>query len=460
MINSLFQSFVLGLTAIASFVTGGHIEQAPPQTPQVIEAPVTLGAAPQFVSAKPTTLYGSGISSSATTITLTDLTVPNSNAPINFSTAFGSASGTKAYATLEPKSATKKEFISFTGITQNANGTAILTGVTRGLDFQSPYTASSTLRKSHAGGTSVVISNSPQFYQQIIDYINNATTSGAVDASLTVKGLVELATGLQAASSTSVGGGDTTAPLALHTGISTSSKPTSGHYIPITDINGSLGTFINSSTLSNITLSGTTTATGPTNIASSSMVIYTASTTWSKPADLKYIIIETIAGGGGGGGASGAAGRAGGGGGGGYCKNLVGASLLASTETVTVGAGGTAGASSPTSGGTGATSSFGTFCTSLGGGGGGSAGSNAGSGGGGGSASGGIVNATGGAGGSGAISDVGGSGGNSVYGGGGQGSSGNGGVGSQYGGGAGGGGNGNPGGVGGIGAVIITQYFF
>lgn len=93
--------------------------------------------------------------------------------------------------------------------------------------------------------------------------------------------------------------------------------------------------------------------------------------TWTKPAGLKYVVVEVQ--GAGGGGAGGdfdstiGAGR--GGGAGGYSKKLIVAASLGATETVTIGAGGTGGtsASSPTAGNNGATSSFGSHLSATGG---------------------------------------------------------------------------------------------
>ena len=59
--------------------------------------------------------------------------------------------------------------------------------------------------------------------------------------------------------------------------------------------------------------------------------------TWTKPTGLKYIIVE-VQGGGGGGDSSGSYG--GGGGAGGYARKVIGASILGTTETATVGSGG------------------------------------------------------------------------------------------------------------------------
>jgi len=97
---------------------------------------------------------------------------------------------------------------------------------------------------------------------------------------------------------------------------------------------------------------------------------YLSGATWTKPAGLVKIRVRVRAGGGGSGGKNSDSGtRCGGGGGGGgeAIKEVVAASL-ASPETVTVGAGGTAGGTgSADVGGTGGTSSFGSHCVATGG---------------------------------------------------------------------------------------------
>ena len=87
---------------------------------------------------------------------------------------------------------------------------------------------------------------------------------------------------------------------------------------------------------------------------------FTADGTWTKPAGLLYIEVESWGGGGGG--------NIDGGGGGAYNSMKIPASDLAASEIVTVGAGGTGGDGSGSSAGTdGEDSSFGSFITAGGG---------------------------------------------------------------------------------------------
>lgn len=252
-----------------------------------------------FVGGKNYFLYGSGVGSSDTSLKLTSFKMPV--AEINLTmTNFGDI----GYGTIDPGSATKQEFISFTGITQNADGTATLTGVTRGLLFVSPYTASSTLQKAHTGGAIFVISNPPQLYNELatkkndesitgtwnypstspprydfvppnhstgssvastsefasVAYVNATGAGSNVSASESVRGEVELATQAEMASSTPTGG--TGASLALYTVYATSSPYTTGMYIPITEPNGKISSvFINLN--SSYTWTGPQTFSGP-----------------------------------------------------------------------------------------------------------------------------------------------------------------------------------------------------
>ncbi len=152
--------------------------------------------------------------------------------------------GTVGFGTLEPGNSTFEEQISFTGIVQNVNGTATLTGVSTVL-MVSPYTETSGLAQTHAGSTTFVISNTSGFYNELsgksddetitgtwtfpsndptragigsdvdtavatafvtLGQLSRQAISGASNASTTVKGIVELATQAETDARTTTGG--------------------------------------------------------------------------------------------------------------------------------------------------------------------------------------------------------------------------------------------------------------
>jgi hypothetical protein len=83
--------------------------------------------------------------------------------------------GTKGWGTLEPGTP-REEQISFTGVTQNADGSATITGI-KSVAFNYPYTESSGFAKSHAGGAKFVISNNPGLYDSFANKENDETIS-------------------------------------------------------------------------------------------------------------------------------------------------------------------------------------------------------------------------------------------------------------------------------------------
>ena len=126
----------------------------------------------KFVQAQTTTLAGAGAVIGATSIVLSSLKQIDGTTTLTM-TDFGLV----GYMTLEPNSGTQEEQISFSGITQNSNGTATLTGVKTVL-FVAPYTETSGLAKTHAGGTKVVISNTSAFYNKLNGKDNDETITG------------------------------------------------------------------------------------------------------------------------------------------------------------------------------------------------------------------------------------------------------------------------------------------
>ena len=153
--------------------------------------------------------------------------------------------------------------------------------------------------------------------------------------------------------------------------------------------------------------------------------VFTSSGTWTKPSGVSMVEVICVGGGGGGGGGAGSASSSAfssGGGGGAYTFKMIGASILSSTVSVTVGLGGNGGIGGTGyglggGGDTGGVSSFGTYVVANGGGGGGCGSANGGTGG--------ISEYSGGNGGNGG--NVGFNGANSINGGGGGGAGGGGG---------------------------------
>lgn len=534
------------------------------------EAPVLTNLGGFSVTAGGTYRLGNSISSTDTSIKLSSFTEPISLTKYTMAMLNTDI----AYGTIAPQS-TQSELVSFTGITQNADGSATLTGVSRGLSRSYPYTASSTFRMAHAGQSIFILSDAPGLFNEYVTKRNDETISGAktftatstfasttlvtttptsanmvanksyVDTSIASatstintdvvhKAGTETITGDKTFSGTTALASTTVSGTLGVTGIATftavpvsATNPSNGNQVANKDyVDGVAiaGAPISDNTTTGIgrTASSTQIASGyasttpyfiPSSLASStasttaSIVVVANSSgkidnsfltapsvttpvvrtyltaaspaTWTKPAGLKYVIVEVQAGGGGSGGVSipnsGNEGAGGSGGGGGYSKKLIATATLGATETVTIGAGGTAAGTSGTAG-TGGTSSFGSHLSANGGTGGASSGNN-GSGSGvsgtGGTATGGDINISGGspafnhrADGENFVTT---DGGNSILGQGGAGAdasdAASGSVGNLYGGGASGSKSQyNDGAVNGVagaaGIVIVTEYYF
>ena len=131
-----------------------------------------LYGATQPIAGQTYNLAGSGVSSSATSITLTGLTIKQTGQHLRTADL-----GDIFYVTLEPGSNTKQEIVGCTGVT-NGETTDTLTGCTRGLSPIYPYTASTTLQFSHAGGSQAIFSNPPQLFNQYAALTNTQTITG------------------------------------------------------------------------------------------------------------------------------------------------------------------------------------------------------------------------------------------------------------------------------------------
>lgn len=200
----------------------------------------------KYFQGKKYRLAGSGVNSSIDSITLQSFKIEYPDGTTT-DAVMATHFGTIGYGVIEPGTI-KKENISFTGITQNANGTATLTGVTRGLDFVAPYTANASAATSHGGNTIFIISNPAPFYNKFTakdneetinqvwtfsvtptitnapsngtdainkNYADGLVVDGAPDADIETKGNLEVAETAEIDSGAVAGSGDTTADLAV-----------------------------------------------------------------------------------------------------------------------------------------------------------------------------------------------------------------------------------------------------
>lgn len=125
----------------------------------------------------------SSVGTSNTTITLSSLKEPVSN--IKYTMSY--LGSDIEYGTLDPQTS-KPEFISFTGITQNSDGTAQLTGVTRGLTRTpagTACTASTTLAQSHAAQSIFILSDPPCLFYEYLPARTPATSTAILTFSST-----------------------------------------------------------------------------------------------------------------------------------------------------------------------------------------------------------------------------------------------------------------------------------
>lgn len=151
-----------------------------------------------FIQAQPFVLSGSGSSIGDVALNLQSMVGIDGN---NIVTA---DLGSFAFGTLEPGNGTQEEALIFTGVTQNANGTATLTGVSS-IGFKQPYTVTTGLTKTHAGNSKFILSNDAAFYNNFTLYLNAIAGAGAANATAAVKGIVQAATTAQVNAGTATG---------------------------------------------------------------------------------------------------------------------------------------------------------------------------------------------------------------------------------------------------------------
>lgn len=165
------------LTPLFTLATWSGVLPPQPSTPApiVTESAPTLGAF--NVTGASTYRLKSSIASTDTTVNLSTFKEPTSNIPYSMAQLGTSI----AYATIEPQTS-RSEFISFTSITQNSDGSAALTGVTRGLTRTpagSLCTASTTLAQRHSAQSIAILSDSPCLFAEYSVKRNDEAISGS-----------------------------------------------------------------------------------------------------------------------------------------------------------------------------------------------------------------------------------------------------------------------------------------
>jgi len=146
---------------------------------------------------------GGGTYRLKTSIGTTDTTIPLSSFKEPVSNTLYTMSylgSTIGYGTVDP-STTRSEFVSFSGITQNSDGSASITGVSRGLTRTpagSSCTASTTLAQRHPGQSAFILSDSPCFFAEYPVKRNDETITGqwaypypSASTSVATKGYVD-----------------------------------------------------------------------------------------------------------------------------------------------------------------------------------------------------------------------------------------------------------------------------
>ncbi len=303
--NVIFALVIGALAVVAGAFIDHKVSQTAPMAPQA-SGPVLAGGI-NYPTGGGTYRLASSISSTQTTIKLSSFKEPTSNIPYTMSYLNAS----QEYATIDAQT-TISEFVSFTGITQNTDGTAVLTGVTRGLSRSFPYTASTTFQTAHSAQSTLVLSNPPQLYNDIYTYIQNATYAGTVDMTTSVKGIAQRATGAQAAAHAADGSGGTTAPLVLSASIASSTRTANTAQVVVassTDGYIDLSYIDTTKILRSPDLTGTTTMATSTSFFKNGIALMaigknfqvttnTGTSTFTVPSGVNRILVTICAGGG------------------------------------------------------------------------------------------------------------------------------------------------------------------
>lgn len=240
-----------------------------------ITSSIALAATATFrVVETPTYHLYSGESGTATTLRITPYPVDLDGVKLTM-TDFGS----NPTLTVDPGFKGAEEIESFTGITDNGDNTATLTGLSRDLASKYPYTTTGTGR-THGSGSIVVFGNNPQIYGRLaapentqtwtatqtfasttfpgfdidpgatyytngpvttfVDYAQLERTAllGCSNASTSIDGCVQIGTSAQVASSTATG--STGANLVIPASMATSSNDVAGLHVVVTQNSGKI----------------------------------------------------------------------------------------------------------------------------------------------------------------------------------------------------------------------------
>lgn len=383
-LSQLAHGILGAFLVFSSWLTGGTAAPQTSQTSQVVPSFAPAGASnavPSVVALYEDSL-ASKITSTQTTMTLvrgTDKT--------------GTALASSTYAFIIDEGLSTEEFV-----LADCTGTAC-TNLTRGISVVSGTTTVVALEKEHRRGASVKITDGPQLLilsriingvgtipnkisytshptfsnpTEVVDkkYVDDTAFSGAgvIDATATSRGVSELATACEAASSTPSGGSGV---LVIPASGATSTPGTTALgacKAVIANNSGKIdrlfldSTIVSTSTTANFATSSINVGAFPAYNIGKNLQVFTSTgtSTFAIPSGVTKITVE-VQGAGGGSDLSG-------GGGGGYCYKNVDVSATTSVQ-VFVGTGGAAGTTGATAS-TGGWSTFGTngfYCSANGG---------------------------------------------------------------------------------------------